>query len=137
MQVIGAQRDEELGVVVVEDLIWDTGSVDASKNLDIDISVGFKKISIEGDRKLALKEGNWDIVVLELNFVLVNSLGGGFEECVDCEQEKVCSRFDSYTTYLYFTLACASRISIIMYEYSSIIDNLSIYYVNYNDTCFR
>ena len=118
MQVIGAQRDEELGVVVVGDLIWDTGSVDASKNLDIDISVGFKKIFIEG---------NWDIVALELNFVLVNSLGGGFEECVDCEQEKVCSRFDSYTTYLYFTLACTSRKSIIMYEYWSIIDNLCIY----------
>ena len=118
MQVIGAQRDEELGVVVVGDLIWDTGSVDASKNLDIDISVGFKKIFIEG---------NWDIVALELNFVLVNSLGGGFEECVDCEQEKVYSRFDSYTTYLYFTLACTSRKSIIMYEYLSIIDNLCNY----------
>jgi hypothetical protein len=25
---------------------------------------------------------------------------------------------------------------IIMYEYASIIHNLSIYYVNYNDTCF-
>ena len=25
---------------------------------------------------------------------------------------------------------------IIMYEYTSIIDNLSVYYVNYNDTCF-
>ena len=25
---------------------------------------------------------------------------------------------------------------IIMYEYTSIIDNLFVYYVNYNDTCF-
>ena len=45
---------------------------------------------------------------------------------------------DSFTTYRsLLLLALLEYIYIIMYEYATISDNVSIYYVNCNDTCFR
>jgi hypothetical protein len=88
-----AQREEELGVIVVEDLVRDTSAVDAANDLDVGTAIGCRKVigesAVEGDREQDLKEGGWDVVALEFNFVLIASLDGGGEDGVDGQQEEV------------------------------------------------
>ena len=40
-----AQGEEELGVVVVEDLVRDAGSVDTAEDLDVGTTVGCRKVA--------------------------------------------------------------------------------------------
>ena len=88
-----AQGEEELGVVVVEDLVRDAGSVDAAEDLDVGTTVGCRKVAgesaIEGEREQTLEEGGWNVVALEFYFVFVTTLDGGCEDGVDGEQEEV------------------------------------------------
>ena len=67
-------------MIVVEDLVRDAGTVDATKDLDIGTAIGFGKVagesSVERDGEQDLKEGSWNVVALELDFVLVASLDG-------------------------------------------------------------
>ena len=81
------------GVVVVEDLVRDAGSVDAAEDLHVGTTVGCRKVAgesaIEGDREQTLEEGGWNVVALEFNFVFVATLDGGCEDGIDREQEEV------------------------------------------------
>ena len=70
-----AQEEEELGVVVVEDLVRDAGSVDGAEDLDVGTTVGCRKVA--GDGEQTLEEGGWIVVALEFYFVFVTTLDGG------------------------------------------------------------
>ena len=87
-----AQGEEELGVVVVEDLVRDAGAEDAADDLDVGAYIGFRKVAgelaVERDGEQDLKEGSWNVVALEFDFVLVAALDGCCEDCVDGEQEE-------------------------------------------------
>ena len=80
-------------MIVVEDLVRDAGTVDATKDLDIGTAIGCGKVagesSVERDGEQDLKEGSWNVVALELDFVLVASLDGSGEDGVDGEEEEV------------------------------------------------
>ncbi len=80
-------------MVVVEDLVRDAGAVDAADDLDVGAAIGFRKIAgetaVERDEEQDLKEGSWNVVALEFDFVLVAALDGCCEDCVDGEQEEV------------------------------------------------
>jgi hypothetical protein len=57
-----AQGEEKLGVVVVEDLVRDAGSVDAAKDLDVGAAVEFRKVvgesAIERNGEQTLEVGS-------------------------------------------------------------------------------
>ncbi len=88
-----AQGEEELGVIVVEDLARNAGSVDTAEDLDVGTTVGCRKVAgestIEGDGEQTLKKGGWNVVALEFYFVFVATLDSGCENGVDGEQEEV------------------------------------------------
>jgi hypothetical protein len=62
VHLVLAQGEETLGVVVVEDLVREAGSVHAAKNLDVGAAVGFRKVAgesaIERDGEQTLEEGS-------------------------------------------------------------------------------
>jgi hypothetical protein len=80
-------------VVVVEDLVRDARAVDAANDLDVGAAIGFREVvresAVERDGEQDLKEGGWDVVALEFDFVLVASLNGSGEDGVDGEKEEV------------------------------------------------
>ena len=80
-------------MVVVEDLVRDARAVDAANDLDVGAAIGFREVAgesaVERDGEQDLKEGGWDIVALEFDFVLVASLNGSGEDGVDGEKEEV------------------------------------------------
>ena len=80
-------------MVVVEDLVRDAGAVDAANDLDVGTAIGFGEVAgesaIEGDGEQDLKKGSWDVIALELDFVLVATLDRGCDDGVDGEQEEV------------------------------------------------
>ncbi len=80
-------------MVVVEDLVRNTRAVDAANDLDVGAAIGFREVAgesaVERDGEQDLKEGGWDVVALEFDFVLVASLNGSGEDGVDGEEEEV------------------------------------------------
>ena len=80
-------------MVVVEDLIRDARAVDAANDLDVGAAIGFREVvresAVERDGEQDLKEGGWDVVALEFDFVLVASLNGSGEDGVGGEEEEV------------------------------------------------
>ena len=80
-------------MVVVEDLVRDARAVDAANDLDVGAAIGFREVAgesaVERDGEQDLKEGGWDVVALEFDFVLVASLNGSGEDGVDGEEEEV------------------------------------------------
>jgi len=64
-----ALREEELGVIFVEDTVRDADAIDVTVDLDICTIVGLGEVSraaVVGDGQFALEEGSGDIVSLEL-----------------------------------------------------------------------
>jgi hypothetical protein len=88
-----ALREEELGVIFVEDTVRDAGAIDATVDLDICTIVGLGEISREaavvGDGQLALEEGSRDIVSLELELVAEAALDSCSDDSVEGEEEEV------------------------------------------------
>jgi len=88
-----AQGEEELGVVVVEDLVRDAGSVDAAEDFDVGTTIVCRKVAgestVEGDGEQTLEEGGWNVVALEFYLVFITTLDGGCEDGVEGEQEEV------------------------------------------------
>jgi hypothetical protein len=75
-----AQREEELRMIFVEDLVGDSSAVDATKDLDKGVAIGLGKIwwesTIAGSGKKALEKSSWDVIAHELDFVLEATLDG-------------------------------------------------------------
>ncbi len=88
-----ALREEELGVIFVEDTVRDAGAVDATVDLDICTIVGLGEVSREaavvGTGQLALEEGSRDIVSLELELVAEAALDSCGEDSVEGEEKEV------------------------------------------------
>jgi hypothetical protein len=88
-----ALREEELGVIFVEDTVRDAGAIDASMDLDVCTIVGLGEVSREaavvGDGQLALEEGSRDIVSLELELVAEAALDSCSDDSVEGEEEEV------------------------------------------------
>ncbi len=82
-----ALREEELGVIFVEDTVRDAGAIDATVDLDICTIAGFGEVSREaavvGNGQLALEEGSRDIVSLELKIVAEAALDSCSEDSVE------------------------------------------------------
>jgi hypothetical protein len=86
-----ALREEELGVIFVEDTVRDADAIDVTVDLDICI-VGLGEVSraaVVGDGQFALEEGSGDIVSLELELVAEATLDSGGEDGVEGEEEEV------------------------------------------------
>ena len=88
-----ALREEELGVIFVEDTVRDAGAIDAPVDLDICTIVGLGEVSREatvvGYGQLALEESSGDIVSLELELVAEATLDSGGEDGIEGEEEEV------------------------------------------------
>jgi hypothetical protein len=84
-----AKRQEELGVILVEDLVGDASTVDALEDLHVGIAIGMTEVwrkTAEGfDREIALKEGGGNIISLELQLITESALDSSSEDSVDSE----------------------------------------------------
>ena len=85
--------EEELGVILVEDLVGDASTVDALEDLHVGIAVGMTEIwgkTAKGfDREIALEEGGRNIISLEFQLVTESTLDSSSKDSIVGKQEEM------------------------------------------------
>ena len=86
----------ELGVVLVEDLVGNTSTVDAAEDLHVSVTIGLREVSGEAaivwDGERQLEESRWNIITPHLEAVEVATMDSCSEDGIDSEQEEVWQR---------------------------------------------
>ena len=87
-----SQGEEELGMVIVEDLVRNTGAVDAAEDLHVSVTIGLREVSGEAaivwDGEWQLEESSWNIITPHLEAVEVATMDSCSEDGIDSEQEE-------------------------------------------------
>ena len=87
-----SQGEEELGMVIVEDLVGNTSTVDAAEDLHVSVTIGLREVSGEAavvwDGERQLEESRWNIITPHLEAVEVATMDSCSEDGIDSEQEE-------------------------------------------------
>ena len=92
-----SQGEEELGMVIVEDLVRNTGAVDAAEDLHVSVTIGLREVSGEAaivrDGERQLEESCWNIITPHLEAVEVATMDSCSEDGIDSKQEEVVAAY--------------------------------------------
>ena len=80
-------------MVLVEDLVGNTSTVDAAEDLHVSVAIGLREVSGEAaivrDGERQLEESCWNIITPHLEAVEVATMDSCSEDGIDSEQEEV------------------------------------------------